>query len=1260
MNTITQIENALKAINQASFQTLINHLLYLQGNKFIGAPGAVVGKEKTKRGTPDSFFANEDKYTFVECTTQEKLGESKSFFEKLSKDVDHCFKEDVTTIEKEKIEKIILACNDKVSTKEYNQLNTIVKSYNPEAKFEILNIQNLPLLIFDIPKLAEEYLNIQIIKGDIYTLEQFLLKTKKGLQPSLTNEFIGREEELKNSIEALKRYNILLLSGGPGVGKSKLAVKILEKLSKDDYVPIVIQSSGVSLWDDYQHLFLPGKQYIILFDDANKSITNLNYLLNRLEASQSYIAKVIITSRDYVKKQVSAILDNYSHEEINISEFQDEEIGNIIIEALPNLKYHGDIKRKIVDLAKGNARVALMATYSVTPDSDTNYLSSPVLLYEKYFKKISEEIDIFSNPTILKSLAIVSFFGVLDRNNEELKIVLSTKFGIDWNELWTTVMELHNSEILDVYFEEIVKVSDQVLATYAFYKCFVDDKYTVINYAEWIVTFIEKLSNRISITLIDVNNTFVYHHIKELVLPHLNEVLKQMKSNEELYVFYNLFWFYKGRDCLLYLKKWIESLPSEQHPESIEYSYIHNDHTTASKYFELLRKFWSHSDELLKPSLELTLVLLEKQPSRLSEISKFIHEDFKYKLEDRKNGYLRQNILFDVLLDENQAEHKKAFSNGIFLSIAEVLLGWHFDEFRSGKRMSITISNFDLYKSDELLGLRGRILNYIVCFFECDNQQINKILHKVIHPDGDIDKTIYVDELPIYQKLISEKLDKSQYAHCKFVKTLAEYLIIAGASYPENWHDFIESDIIKLSIFLKLGWEYRNNKPFEDFEKEKREEFDKFIISSDWNSIENLLLDISDLNKQLKNNTVLFIDTAVTDLYISIAKKDREEFKKALRLFFSETIFFPLKPTIINFSLQNNIVTGKDLLTIMDEYEFKDKLQWEFELLTILPKEHISITLLKRLINIFQSSEGNIYVYRMIDYLKYEEAFVVYKKGIYGLENNNIITYLTSVLLSKSQNTKGDFGFHFCTQCAPYFTQQLSLLKAVYLIQKELDSYFDYNGEELEAVLKLDSNFFIEYLEKKEVNEEHLSSKLKSFKLDSIWALPDYERIVEKALDIIIAKSPLFSDWDHSAATLFTFQQNSEELQERALQFLDKYLTKNIGDIQKVFVLLNIVMHRYDKHFIGFIIKFVIQNKDIEIFKRINLHKGGVCSGSRVPYIQEEIDFCRRLIDAVKELPDMLSYSEHLDYLEFMVIRLKKGIEYVQRREFEEAYYCQA
>lgn len=211
MNTITQIENALIAINQASFQTLINHLLHLEGNKFIASPGAVVGKEKTSKGTPDSFFVNGDNYIFVECTTKERIGESKSFFDKLSKDIDHCFNESESKISKAKIEKVFLTCTEKVSTEEYKLLSEKVKSYNPDATLEVLTIQNLPMRIFDIPKLAEEYLDIQMVKGDIYTLEQFLLKTEKGLQPSLTNEFVGREDELKDCTAVLNNYDILFI-----------------------------------------------------------------------------------------------------------------------------------------------------------------------------------------------------------------------------------------------------------------------------------------------------------------------------------------------------------------------------------------------------------------------------------------------------------------------------------------------------------------------------------------------------------------------------------------------------------------------------------------------------------------------------------------------------------------------------------------------------------------------------------------------------------------------------------------------------------------------------------------------------------------------------------------------------------------------------------------------------------------------------------------------------------------------------------------
>lgn len=1258
MNTITQIENALKAINQASFQTLINHLLHLRGNKFVNAPGATVGKEKTSKGTPDSFFVNEDKYIFVECTTQERLGKSKTFFEKLLKDVDHCFKEDVTTIEKDKIEKVILACNEKVSVEEYNQLNDKVKSINPDTKFEIFNIQNLPMLIFDIPKLAEEYLNIQMVKGDIYTLDQFLLKTEKGLQPSLTNEFIGREEELKNSIEALKQYDILLLSGGAGVGKSKLAVKILEELSKDDYVPIVIQSSGVSLWDDYQHLFSVGKQHIILFDDANKSINNLNYLLSKLEDSKSYSAKVIITSRDYVKKQVSASLDNYPYKEFNIPEFKDEEIGKIIVSALPNLQYYNDIKRKIIDLAKGNARVALMATYSVTPDSETNYLSSPVLLYEKYFKKISEEIGIFNNPIILKSLAIVSFFGVLDRNNQELQETLSIKFGIDWNELWSAIIELHNNEILDVYSEEIVKVSDQVLATYAFYKCFIDEQSAVINYAEWIITFMHKFSNRIRATLIDINNTFVYHHVKDLVLPHLNEVTKQISSDEELYAFYDLFWFYKGRDCLLYLKKWIKSLPQEEQPEKLTFSYVHNDHTTASKHFELLRSFWNHPNELLKPSLELTLALLNKQPSRLPEILKFIHEQFKYKLVDIEHGYLRQNMLFDVLLNENLSNIEKSFTNGIFLNLSEALLGWHYTEFGSAKGHAFTIYNFDLFKSDELMKLRERILNQVFLLFEPENDQAQKILHQIIYPGGDIDKSIYVDELPIYQKIISEKLDNKQYTHCKFVSVLAKHYTDARTPYPEDWNTFIESDIRKLSKFLKPSWECIIEKYIEESEEEKRQEFDDFVRANDWESLEKFLVNIDDLYKQQKDNNGWHIEPAVTDIYISIARKDKAEFENALRLFFSGEVLFPLQSTVVNVALLENIMTGLELLNIMNDYEFKGRTYWKSVLLTMLPKEQINESFLELLLNIFKKTDDYVYIHRMLDYVKYENVFDHYKEKSKDLKNHNIITYITSMMLNKVQKTRRNFGFHFCAECASYFKHHPQLLKNAYWAQYRVDTGFDYDGKELKAILDIDRTFINEGLKNDIIGVEYSSKiQLKKINTDYIWEYPEYKELIEDILLTILNKEKYTLFIEEDIFSLFRFRNANEKRGEKVKALIFNLTQKHSNNEKLLLMLIEVVYSSYRDWFMEYFKEFLLLNKDIEITKQISFGRSSSTTGSWVPVYQKKVEFYQDILKMINTLPNILDYSEHIDYFEQRIIWKKKDIEREQKRDFMEEFY---
>ncbi|WP_412469274.1 hypothetical protein [Pedobacter sp. KLB.chiD] len=1261
MNTISKIEDSLQGLNEAKFQNMINHLLYLQGNKFGGAPGSVVGKEKTSKGAPDSFFLDGDKYIFVESTTKERIGGSKSFFDKLSKDIDHCFDEENTKILKDNISKVILACNEKVSAEEHKELAQKVRAFNPSTQFELLNIQNLPLMIFDHPKLAEEYLDIQVIKGDIYPLDGFLKKTTKGLQPSLTNEFIGRENELANCYEALNRCDLVLLTGGQGVGKSKLAVKILEEFSFQDYIPVVIQSSGVSLWDDYQHLFLPGKKYILLFDDANKSVSNLNYLLSKLEVIDSYLVKLVITCRDYVKRQVVAALENWRYEEIDVSEFTDEQIGGIILAALPSLKYHSDIKRMITDLAKGNARVALMATNSVTPGAETNYLSSPVMLYEKYFQKIAAEIGIFNNFMILKSLAIVSFFGVLDRTNEETKLLLEKNFGINWNELWTAIMELHSNEILNVYENEIVKVSDQVLASYAFYKCFIDKDTAQINYASWILSMLDKHQSRIRFSLIDANNTFGYFNIKDLVLPHLDDLSGRLTKNEDLYTFYELFWFYKGRDCLRYLSGWIDNLDQEDAPENLSFEFKHNDHTSPSRHFELLKNFWDHGTGLLKPSLELTLRLLEKQPSRIPEVLKYFVEAFKYTLDDRdssENPYGRQNILLDVLNKTDKSITRQKLANGLFLWIAEILLGWHFHQYGPSKGHKFTIYNFDLYKSDNLTALRKRILYQFYILFDNAEPLCAKVLRKIIYPGGKLDLSIYVDELSIYQHLIGNKLDVDQYAHCKFVAVLAKKITEAGKEVPESWTRFIDSDIRKLSHFLKPGWEYREDKSFEESEKEKKQDFEAFLHDKSWEEIKDFLIRINGFYKQQSKDDNWSIQSSVGTIYGCLANKSKSDFIKALKLYFDGTIEIGLNAYVMSWPLSTDLIKAGELWAVMSGYSFSQKQYWESALLMMLPNEQADRFFLDKLIGLFQQGKFQTHISSMLEFLKFEASFENLKSENPQYKEHNIISFLSSLIVDSKPTYQYPLGLNFGKECAFYFSSHPELFENCFWFQWDQRQNFDHNGDEFKILVDKDHHFIAKSLKNNIIGTGYPSKRrLKKLNPGVLWEYPEYEQLIEEVLMAVFEKAQFISMVEDDLFSLFTFRKNGDIHIEKAKAVLINLTRKYAGIEHIVTVLAEIGYHNFQDWFISYFREYLLVNKKFELTRKITFGRSESWSGSRVPLIQKKIDFYQQILKMVQELPDVIDYFEHIDHFEQLIAWAKKDIAREQRGDFMDEFH---
>ena len=147
---ITAIEQALQRCNPDNFANLCR--LYLAYRfPIINATGLVIGKEKSKKGTPDNFISDGDNYIFNEVTTIEK----KQLIEKLKGDIRHCFNQ--KDISQDKIVRIILICNQEITTKIQEELNLYKNEINRFTKLEVIGLDALATIIFrDFPYLARE------------------------------------------------------------------------------------------------------------------------------------------------------------------------------------------------------------------------------------------------------------------------------------------------------------------------------------------------------------------------------------------------------------------------------------------------------------------------------------------------------------------------------------------------------------------------------------------------------------------------------------------------------------------------------------------------------------------------------------------------------------------------------------------------------------------------------------------------------------------------------------------------------------------------------------------------------------------------------------------------------------------------------------------------------------------------------------------------------------------------------------------------
>lgn len=197
MSKLKQIQRELQSIDSAKFQKLgDSYLAEKYSYSEIIPVGSVIGKDKTRTGTPDTLFKLENgRFVFVEYTTQE-TGIAKKFAEDLEK----CFDEEKTNVSIPEIEKIVLACNGELSRNE--KLELIKKCQEKGCNLEFIDLGTLPFeLNQKYPQLAKDFLGVECETFQILKPSAFVKEYQKNqFSTPLTINSISVKKNWKKSI----------------------------------------------------------------------------------------------------------------------------------------------------------------------------------------------------------------------------------------------------------------------------------------------------------------------------------------------------------------------------------------------------------------------------------------------------------------------------------------------------------------------------------------------------------------------------------------------------------------------------------------------------------------------------------------------------------------------------------------------------------------------------------------------------------------------------------------------------------------------------------------------------------------------------------------------------------------------------------------------------------------------------------------------------------------------------------------------------
>lgn len=1177
---LQSIEQKLTAIDPAGFQNLCDAYLILRENEYssLNRTGSQLGKQKTILGTPDSFVRLENnRLAYIEYTTQ-----TDSKVSKIKDDIDKCLDESKTGVPSDNVYQIIVCFNSRLTVVEEVEIQTYAESKN--KRVELIGIDTLALEILSkYVLLSRDFLGIPIDTGQILPFDKFIAEYNnkaRQLSTPLDNKFLHREEELEDILQHLELEDLIILSGSPGVGKTKIGIEAINKFRENhsDYTSFAISKKDVDIFEDLRIQINVDKNYILLIDDANRQISNLSQILGVFKEVRAGKIKIVITVRNYALSDIYKASFEFKNHTIKIQKFTDDEIIQIIASdsfGILNPKY----QKKIVEISDGNVRLAIMAA-RLAKEKQTEFLWGDVSdLFDSYFDKFLTDFDLFENKTLLKTLGIISFFFTLNRDDKALTNSLLELFEINYYEFNEAIEELHKRELIEVRYNH-ARISEQVLATYFFYKVFI--KEDLLSFKVLLFNFFNKWKTRFKDSIIPANNSFGFENVITKIDGSLSDYLKSISENEKKVLdFLDLFWFYKSEETITYFYKKVESFPEPNSPVYLT-NYETNDFVyEREQTIDFLSRFFNHLSEWFKPSIELCFEFVRKKPEYLPEFIRRIRENLMFDEPDERIGFKRQVGFIDLLISKVKNEDPHYLAS--FFALAKSFLAHSFHVTHGGRKHTISWYSYPLPFYEATKELRTKIWNTLFECFEKYPDKVFEVIKQFKPTHQDLVPVIMDFDLGLLIPFISKKFSPENIRHTHYIHEMIYWNDreekISDRSYRKLKQKFSTKEYFD---FCKLDWNRlrdKSNYDFDDFREYdilKKEEIRKNFLFANEKEFEKLFKAILNV-LAVKQNDYFSAGTSVDIVVEENFLHNNELGFKLLQLILKN---YPKGLQLLYNTVKTVTSQSQDwclkLWIELENWENENALFWRINFFNYIPDNFINEFYCEKLLKTVKSIDKYAYLY-IEGYSRFNLKDKYITKTILEIISDKVEYFKITITYSDDIFEKN----------IEAFGSDYELIKRSYFQQYKINhsQIFDFKGKGFEQIFKIFPNFLLDFISEF-YTERGFVDRNTNIKIPFIWNTDTHHELIEEALNLIIERNPYFGIGEHSVNIIFN--DISESNKENIITFVRKYIAKYKDDSSKINLIFDGIRHCTHIQFEDFLLFFLSINPKLETFKNID------------------------------------------------------------------------